>query len=563
MVRWWVCGGKRTHRIINNVNASANPDPHLTPLANAVVSRARRTWEAPFHVPGHKRGSVIPPPLHQLGLGPALQADLTELEGLDVLSSPQPGGPIEQAQQMAANAWGARSSWFLVNGSTAGIHTAVMATCACTCLDEDPTASAIVVARNAHISTFHAMILAKCTPIYVRPETQHDLGHHLTPAALESGFQEALVRGLTPKAALVVSPTYFGVVSDIRGLVRVCEKYQATLIVDEAHGAHLDFLSPPHCRLSALRQGAHLVIQSTHKQLAALTQGGMLHMGRNESRNDSPDLDRRISRVLSILQTTSPSYLIMASLDAARAHAQDPTSIRAAQEAADHIRSWFLVYSKSCRLQSALSLSLLQMERDVHADHDPWRFTVLLQDQAQQLLTGWEAAVFLERQYNVVAECASRGSVVFAVGIGTSMAHAESLTTALTGLHNHLNTLWRNSRCVAAARVQDTNRKLPPGVTVPFLTPWKAFVASQEESSCELVDIECASGRISAEMLCPYPPGIPIVYPGEVIKADMVSELQAVLEGGGRVVGAEDSNLKKVRVLKLLPNVCNEQRMKS
>jgi arginine decarboxylase len=544
-----VCGGGGTRRILN-ANASANPSPNLTPLAEAVALRARRTWEAPFHVPGHKRGSVIPPPLHQLNLGPAMQADLTELEGLDVLSSPQPGGPIEQAQQMAASAWGARNTWFLVNGSTAGIHAAIMATCTCTCLDEDPRENAIIVARNAHVSTFHAMILAKCVPVYVRPETQYDLGHHLTPEALERGFQEALVRGLTPKAALVVSPTYFGVVSDIRSLVRVCEKYQATLIVDEAHGAHLDFLSPPHCLLSALRQGAHLVIQSTHKQLAAFTQGGMLHMGWNAS---SPDLHRRISRALSILQTTSPSYLILASLDAARADAQDPTSIRAAQEAADHIRTWFLLYSKS---HLSLPFSLLQMVGD-RPGHDPWRFTVLLQDQAQQLLTGWEAAAFLERKYSVVSECASRGSVVFAVGVGTSMSHAESLTTALTGLHDHLNTHLNtcllassNAKCVVPARLPDSKM---PSVNVPFLTPWKAFVVSQDAS--ELIDIECASERISAEMLCPYPPGIPIVYPGEVIKPDMVSELQSVLEGGGRVVGAEDSNLKRVRVLKLSSHV--------
>lgn len=546
-----VSGGKGvgSHRLLPNAapatpGANANP----TPLADAVASRAQRTWEAPFHVPGHKRGSVIPPPLHRLNLGPALQADLTELEGLDVLGSPAPGGVIAEAQQLAAEAWGAQSTWFLVNGSTAGVHAAVMATCAGDVSTH--TSTALVIARNAHISAFHAMILAKCTPIYVGPETCHDLGHNVTPEALESGFREALDRGLTPKAALVVSPTYFGVTSDISGLVRVCEKFEAMLIVDEAHGAHLDFLPHPYCLLSALHQGAHLVVQSTHKQLAAFTQGGMLHLGQTPW--TAQDLQRRISQVLSILQTTSPSYLIMASLDAARAQAQDPAVIQAAQDAADCIHSWLLDYSKSCPHGTA-AFEQLQNTGDASIGRiDPWRFTLMLSEQSInqrcRQFTGWEAAALLEREYGVVAECASRGAIVFAVGIGTTMEHAKQLTRGLKGLHDHLQSMQSVDPSInTLSKKQHGNRGVESKVSVPLLSPWTAFLASQDSS--EIVDIKHASGRISAEMLCPYPPGIPIVYPGEIIHSDMVKELLLVLQGGGRIVGAADPTLKSVRVL--------------
>jgi len=525
--------------------------------------------------------------------------DLTELDGLDYLSYPE--GSIKEAQALAAAAWGSQATWFLVNGSTVGIHVAVMATCS-----SNGSQDALILARNCHLSAYNAAALAGCSVVFaatcIAPGS--GIACHVTPSALEDAICEAISGGLRPKAAMVVSPTYFGILSDIGGLAEVCKRYGMVLIVDEAHGAHLRFLdaylqdssssSQEHqsdrtsssrdgCLQSVLQAGADIVIQSTHKQLGALTQGAMLHLGNKiTGRGDDSvaSIDpARISRLLQVLQTSSPSYLVLASLDGARAQAQDASTIRAAHAAATRINTWFVDTMNNDDNHEGGSgkrgVSLLTLQspdlRNVSSNNtpittvrtrappppppppigrDPWRFTVLL-DIDMCHLTGWDAAAVLEKERGVVAELATQSAIVFAAGIGTSLAHADALISGLEWLiQHHCNVEKRKRKVGDRKNREDLLDGGAPSYGIGFsdmpmaLTPKEALVAK-----VEAVPVERAVGRIAAELLCPYPPGIPAVYPGEMVCEGLVDGLMDVMRGGGKVVGAADATLRTILVV--------------
>eukprot|EP00884_Botryococcus_braunii_P006912 jgi/Botrbrau1/16221/Bobra.0066s0007.1 len=238
------------------------------PLVEAIRDRGRRVTETAFHIPGHKRGAGAPHALVELlGGRAAFQHDLTELPGLDYLSAP--AGAIKEAQDLAAKASGADNTFFLVNGSTVGIQAAVLATC-------NP-GDALIMARNCHLCAFSAAVLSGAYPIYALPEFDSRLGiaHGISPLYLQREFLRAARKGLKVGAVLVVSPTYFGVTSDIKSLAEVCNKMGVPLIVDEAHGAHFGWHQ--EFPASAITQGASLAVQSSHKVLGALGQAGLLH----------------------------------------------------------------------------------------------------------------------------------------------------------------------------------------------------------------------------------------------------------------------------------------------
>lgn len=489
-----------------------------TPLLDAVVERGDRFQEVPFHVPGHKRGGGTPPCLGRMLAG-AERYDLTELEGLDILSSPS--GPILAAQQLAAAAWGADATWFLVNGTTAGIHAAVMATCG--------PGDALLLARNAHLSAFNAMVLAGCTPVYAQPCCDAHLGiaHHVAPAALEAAFEAAARQELRVGAALVVSPTYFGVLSDIAGLAAVCHARGVPLLVDEAHGAHLGL--HPALPPSALQQGADMAVQSTHKQLSALTQAGMLHVRGGRVARE------RVSRALQVLQSSSPSYLLMSSLDAAREQASTPAAHEEALAAAAYARQQLE------RLPGVQLLSAGQVAGSGGVGLDPLRLTISLQ---QLGLTGYQAAAVLEQQCGIVAELATPTCVVLAMGIGSTQQHAQALVAAVQQLcQQH----YGDNSSSSSSSASSSSPAAPPAVpSTPDvrLSPRDAFFAA-----AEAVPAGQAGGRISAELLCPYPPGVPALYPGEVITEVVLQQVQAVLRHGGTVTGCSDGSLHTLRVV--------------
>ncbi|KAF8056842.1 speA [Scenedesmus sp. PABB004] len=577
------------------INIYLDVQPHATPLLDAVHERGARATEAPFHVPGHKRGRALDPGMRRLlappdgadgGGGNALRHDLTELAGLDFLSSPS--GVIAAAQAEAAAAFGADATWLLVNGCSAGVHAAVLATLS--------PGQALLLPRNCHLSAFAACVLAGAEPVWLAPETDaaHGVAHGVVPAEIAAGFDAAAERGLVVGAALVVSPTYYGAVARVPELAAVCHARGVPLLVDEAHGGHLSFL-PASARasssgssgssdssnggggggggngggggsapLGALAGGADVVLQSSHKVLTAMTQAAMLHVQgprvRHErvsralqvrarrarppagparsavpraARAPSSAPARTVAGSAQVLQTSSPSYLLLASLDAARAHAARPGAWDAPLAVAAAARAGLARLPGLALLQAGACASDASV-----AGFDPLRVVVNVSGLG---LTGYAAAEALETRHGVVPELATAQLVVLVVGPGSVMADADALLRGFADL------------CAAAGPaplpppaqppappVQQQQRDRPPP---PALSPRAAFFAQTEA-----VPLAAAAGRVSGELLCPYPPGVPLAFPGERLTPGAVDALAATLAAGGAVTGAADPTLGTVRV---------------
>ncbi|MGL4501142.1 MAG: aminotransferase class I/II-fold pyridoxal phosphate-dependent enzyme, partial [Planktothrix sp.] len=272
-------------------------DQFQTPLLTALKNCVNQP-DSPFYAPGHKRGQGISPLLIEL-LGTQLfKADLPELPELDNLFNPE--GVIAEAQDLAAETFGAEKTWFLVNGSTCGIIAAILAICG--------TGDKILVPRNAHQSVISGLILSGAIAIFIQPEYNPiwDLSYSITPESVN----QTLEQHPDAKAVLIVYPTYQGICGNIAEIAKITHQYNIPLIVDEAHGAHFKF--HPNLPISALKAGADLTIQSTHKVLGSLSQSSLLHVQGNRIDRD------RLSQTLQFVQSTSPNYILLASLDAAR-----------------------------------------------------------------------------------------------------------------------------------------------------------------------------------------------------------------------------------------------------
>ncbi len=480
----------------------------IAPLAEQLQAIAQRSRSV-FHTPGHKQGQGSPLLFKQLLGDRGLQADLPELPELDNLFAPE--GVIEQAQALAAQAFGAEKTWFLANGSTCGIEAAVLATC-------NP-GDKLILPRNAHQSAIAALILSGAVPVWVEPF--YDLEWDLTGIPSLESLTAALQKHPDAKAMLMVSPTYQGICGAIGAIADLVHQFDLPLLVDEAHGAHLGF--HPDLPPSALAGGADLAVQSTHKTLAALTQAAMLHV-------QGARIDRdRISKALQLLQSTSPNYLLLASLDAARQQmaTQGLTLMQHTLELSAQART---------RLSLIPGLAVLMPDQVQTMGHgftlDPTRLTI---DVAGLGLTGFQADEILHQTFNVTAELPSLRQLTFIVTLGNKAAEIAELVQACQALaHQPID-----------PRVEI--KQMPPfpiAAMTPDLSPRSAFFAKTVA-----LPVHEAIGRLSADLICPYPPGIPVLFPGEAITPDAICYLQQVLACGGVLTGCTDSSLETLNVI--------------
>jgi lysine decarboxylase len=478
------------------------------PYLKALVDYAKR-HPGRFHVPGHKGGLGADPELVEtLGSTPFEYDIPAGIEGIDVGEH----SPFQRAQRLAAEAWGARRSWFLVGGASQGNETA--------CLAVRHYGRGVVAQRNVHSSTVDGVILAGLEPDFVAPELDPELGiaHCLTPESLA----EALDRAPEAAAALTVSPTYFGAVADVRGLARVAHERDVPLIVDEAWGSHLRFsqLLPE----SALESGAALVLSSVHKLLGSLTQSAILHLGSGDAIDEDV-----VDRCVTLTESTSPSGLLTASLDAARRQA----ATRGAELLAGTIAG---VEAARAAVREIPGLDVLD-ERlvgrpGVHA-WDPLRLSVDVRGSGS---TGPEVAAMMRELDDINLELVSENVIVAVFGIGREAeASAERLVGALR----------RAVATLGAEGEAPRHPFTPPPPWGPLeLSPRRAFLGPQET-----VSFSEAAGRLAAESLAAYPPGIPNVLPGERLTQETVDYVRAVVEHGGWVRGAVDRSLRTVRVV--------------
>lgn len=488
-----------------------------TPLLDALRDCANRPG-APFYAPGHKRGRGISPLLAEFLGTEVFRADLPELPELDNLFAPE--GAIEEAQSLAAEAFGADFTWFLANGSTCGIMAAILATC--------QPGDKIILPRNIHQSAISGLILSGAIPIFIHPE--YDPDWDIANSISVEAVARALEQYPDAKAVMIVSPTYHGVCGDVAAIAQLVHQYHIPLLVDEAHGAHFNF--HPDLPTPALQAGADLSVQSIHKVLGAFTQASMLHVKANLQEGDRTTARinlQKLSRCLQLVQSTSPNYLLLASLDAAR------------QQMALHgpelmDKTLKLAAKARFQLSQIPGISVLELlQSPGFQTLDLTRLTVKVSDLG---LSGFEADEILNEQLGVTAELPMLHHLTFIISIGNTEVDIDQLIQAFRVLVER--TGKRKSLPI--------DRVSPKGPTLPsplVLSPRDAFFATTE-----MVPWADACDRISAELICPYPPGIPALMPGEAIASQTLNYLQQVLASGGRITGCSDPTLKRFKVVR-------------
>ena len=480
-----------------------------TPYLDALSEYADRD-PGRFHVPGHKGGVGADPALREALGERTLALDIPALTwGIDVGEEPT---PFEEAQRLAAEAWGARRTWWLVNGASQGNHVAL--------LTLGHRGTEVVTQRNAHSSTIDALIMSGLRPTFVSPELDPDLyiAHCMTPEALDRALEE------TPGAvgATVVSPTYFGAVADVAGLAEVAHARGVPLIVDEAWGAHLAFHDalPAH----ALTLGADLVISSIHKIVGSLTQSAMIHLGHGDLIEEGV-----VDRCVTLIESTSPNALLFGSLDAARRSAavhgsallgETLEALRRTREAVREIPGLDVLDETLAGSPGVF-------------DYDPLRLAV---DVRGTGASGFELARLLRVNDDVLMELAGDNVMVAVFGMGEDAAAAGARLVA--ALRNAVEVLGESPRPVGPYAFAP-----PPPWGELVMTPREAFLGPQE-----IVPTEEAVGRVAAESLAAYPPGIPNVLPGERLAAETLDYIRQTLAHGGSLRGASDRELRTLRV---------------
>ncbi|QTZ91790.1 PLP-dependent transferase [Streptomyces auratus AGR0001] len=478
---------------------------HTAPYAEAVHAFAREDWLR-LNVPGHSADTLHFGPLAQLVGDVPLRLDLPPLlEGIDLGTR----SPMDEALALAADAWGARRTWFLTNGASQGNRIATLVTRA--------LGETLIVQRSVHSSVIDGLVLSGQKAAFAYPSVDADLGiaHGVTPADLA----RAIAAHPEAAAAYLVTPSYFGAVADVRACADVAHAAGIPLIIDEAWGSHFGF--HPELPANALAQGADIAISSTHKLAGSLTQSAMLHLGEGPF---ADTLEPLIQRVFHVTQSTSASALLLASLDVARrtlVTGQD--RISASLEAADKMRS---------QVRSADRFRVVSDDFGRIPDivtTDPLRVAI---DTRAGGISGHEARRHLMRDHRIMVEVATDAAIVAVVGAGAA-PDVDRFTEALHALPSPLG----------EQAPADRLRLPSPGALK--MTTREAFLAPSRT-----VPANEAVGRVSADTLAAYPPGIPNVLPGEVITAELVEFFHRTAAApNGHVRGAADPAVTTLRVV--------------
>jgi arginine decarboxylase len=484
-----------------------HPEEHdAAPLFESLQRFVERD-QAPFYSPGHKGGRTLDPWFREH----IAAVDLNNLPDTDTLHCPE--GPILEAERLIADAWGVGESFILVQGSTSG-NVAV----ALSALRPDEP---VLVARNAHKSVLAGLVQVGARPIWLEPrwDARFGVAHGLDADAAERGLRES-----GAKALWVLHPTYYGTTGDIAALAELCRGHDAKLLVDGAHSPHFTF--HPDLPVPGEKAGAAATVQSVHKILSGLSQAAVLHV-------DPAVLDpASVRRALQLIQTTSPHFAIMASIDLARRQMM-LGGRRLLEETLDRARG------AAARLDAIPGLRVLRPE------HLEGARTGLHQLDETKLLIGTaglaadsrDVVARLNRVHGVQPELSGTGHVLCITTIGNTDTDIERLVSGFDEVASHVG---RRSEDAASGLIADLLAVRPETV----LTPREAFFASDET-----VPLARAAGRIAAEAITPYPPGIPLVMPGERLDDDVVG-LLAVLRVDGNPISASDPTMELVKVVR-------------
>ncbi|GAV12183.1 Orn/Lys/Arg decarboxylase major region [Paenibacillus sp. NAIST15-1] len=482
---------------------------HRTPLFTALTEHASNN-PVQFHIPGHKKGAGTDAEFRSFIGDQALSIDLINIAPLDDLH--QPTSVIAEAQQLAADALGADYTLFSVQGTSSAIMTMIMSVCS--------PGDKILVPRNVHKSIMSAIIFAGAKPVFVSPARDANLGidHGITT----SSVRRALEKHPDTKAVLVINPTYFGICANLKEIVDLAHSYDIPVLVDEAHGVLIHF----HEKLpmSAMQAGADMAATSVHKLGGSLTQSSVLNVNTKNGLVNH----QRVQTIFSMLTTTSTSYILLASLDTSRrnlalnGHEMAEHTIELAEFARQQINE---IPSLYCFGEEILG-------GEATYSYDPTKLTIHVRHLG---ITGYETENWLREHYNIEVELSDMYNILCLVTPGDSKETINILLRALrdlSSLHHERN------------EVQELVVKIPE-IPQLSLIPRDAFYADTE-----VIPFKESAGRIIAEFIYVYPPGIPILLPGEVISQENINYIRDHVDIGLPVKGPEDRNIEFVKVIR-------------
>ncbi len=429
-----------------------------------------------FTTPSHGQGDFVNPASLKLLGHKFFTCDYSEIEGFDNLSNPI--GIIRTSQVEAARIYGAKSTFFLTNGSTSGIIASMFALL--------NRCDKVLIARNCHQSVYNGLVLTGAVPLWLMPQYNKEWGIYET-ISLDL-LEETLARNKDIKAFIMTNPSYEGVMSDVYRISSVCKKYNVKLIVDEAHGALWTYhkaLGTP-----ALMQGADIVVQSLHKTAGALNPAALLHIGL-----DSDIEPKNIQKALNLITTTSPSYPLLVNIESTINYLSSQSGQTKLQELVKNV-------NRTIRfLKSIPNLEVYSYNNDV---------TKILVKVTN--MSGFELSDILFDEYNIEDELANEKSVMFLTGLGTTKSKLKKLEKALFDL------------CAKNIKIKPNEERENPIVNIePRVRYTPALLWGKPSREVEL---KYALARVSMELIADYPPGIPILLPGEVIKKEHIEYLK-------------------------------------
>lgn len=456
----------------------------------------------PYHMPGHKRRMSGDMPQEVTAM------DITEIDGFDNLH--QPEGILHALQQKAAKLYGAEESFYLVNGSTCGILSAVSAAL--------PEGGHILMARNCHKSVYHGVYLRNLTVSYLYPAVVE--GYDISDAITPKQVQEALDREPDLDAVLIVSPTYEGRISNIEQIADIVHERGIPLIVDEAHGAHLGWTEG--FASNSCQSGADLVIHSVHKTLPAMTQAALLHVNGNRIDRD------RLKRFLHIYQTSSPSYLLMASID---------NALHLMEQQGKELFAAF--YQRYHRMMSALlQCKCLEFLLPEEGRQDIGKLVISTKKFG---LSGQHLYDILLEDYHIQMEMASESYCLAMFTVADEEEAYERMREALLDIDRRMEEGILKPDMVST--VNYPSGQFPSKDAISLGTAW--------DMPWEMIALQDAVGRYAGEFVNLYPPGIPLLVPGEVLTEEMYGHILSYLEQGLNVQGVVQANHAwEIKVLK-------------
>ena len=488
---------------MSQINTSPSLNQQRAPIYEA-LEHFRQERVVPFDVPGHKRGRGNPELTAFLGQQ-CVSVDVNSMKPLDNLCHPI--SVIREAEQLAAEAFGAAHAFLMVGGTTSAVQSMVLTAC--------KRGDEIILPRNVHRSVINALVLCGAIPVYVNPDVDHRLGISLGMKVEQ--VEQAIKEHPNAVAVLVNNPTYYGICSDLRKIVKLSHDHNMLCLADEAHGTHFYF--GKNLPVSAMAAGADMAAVSMHKSGGSLTQSSFLLAGENINSG-------YVRQIINLTQTTSGSYLLMSSLDISRRNLalrgekifEQVCSI--AEYARNEINSIGGYYAFGPELINGDSIF----------DFDPIKLSIHTLDIG---LAGIEVYDLLRDDYDIQIEFGDIGNILAYLSIGDRIQEVERLVSALAEIRRR----YQGDKSGMLSQ-----EYIPPRV---MKSPQEAFYA--EKVSLPIMETK---GRICSEFVMCYPPGIPILAPGEEITEDILRYIQYAKEKGCSMTGPEDPDIEHLNVLK-------------